>query len=161
MIATLFVVFAVASSALGFCPFTPFIPSADIGAISGRWYVTQPNLGDSTQNLTHISMDFTPRVDGNFNLTISGTNPDGSKKREYWLAERSEYQRQLNIYDFSKKNPYKVNFNVMVTDNYVGYLNGYFCLILPTRSFPIYGGNFSRTDPMNGYKNVELTDLID
>ncbi|XP_015783191.1 uncharacterized protein LOC107360988 [Tetranychus urticae] len=146
MIATLFVVFAFASSALGFCPSTPVIPAADIGAISGRWLAT---LGDSPQNLTDITMDFTPRVDGNFNLTISGTHPDGSKKSEHWLAERTRYQRQLNIYDFSKKNPYRVNFNVMLTDNYVNYFSGYFCLILPTRSFSAYGGNFSRTDPMN------------
>uniref|UniRef100_T1K7A6 Lipocalin/cytosolic fatty-acid binding domain-containing protein n=2 Tax=Tetranychus urticae TaxID=32264 RepID=T1K7A6_TETUR len=162
MIATLFVVFAFASSAFGHCPFSPFIPEADIGAIAGRWYnVIEPTLGGFPQNLTNINtMNFTPREDGNFNLTISGTDPDGSNKSEHLLAERTEHPQRLNIYEFSKNTPYKVTFTVMETDDYVNYLGGYFCLITTTRSFPVSGGNFSRTDSMNAIKNVQLTDLL-
>ncbi|XP_015783199.1 apolipoprotein D-like [Tetranychus urticae] len=155
MFATLFVVFAIASSALGECPVPPTVPGADIGKIAGRWY----EIAGPTRNFTCMTWDYTPREDGNFNSTTLSTLPDGSKDAEYMLAERADDQNLLNLYAMSHRTPYPITFYIADTD-YDNYLAAYTCVVVPWRSDILSGLILSRTNTMDAEKYAELTDLL-
>ncbi|XP_015783226.1 uncharacterized protein LOC107361023 [Tetranychus urticae] len=161
MIATLFVVFAFASSALGalptqnLCPVPPTTPGADIDKIAGLWHVISPPTSDPPSTFY-----FMPRKDGNFNVTIPEDLRYGEKVYLNLLGERSDNENLLNIYpDMSKKYPYLMSLNILDVD-YIHYMAGYMCFYLPTRSFPIGPLVLSRSNTMSADKLAELTDLI-
>ncbi|XP_015783215.1 apolipoprotein D-like [Tetranychus urticae] len=153
MIASLFVVFAFASSALGECPVPPTTPGADIGKIAGRWYETIEILPNLTTTLT---LDFTPRDDGDFNLT---THAPFSKHDEYILAKRTDNQNVLNFTDPDHKIRFQNTFNIADTD-YDSYLVAYNCFIFPHHSAVHARYVLSRTETMNADKLAQLTDLV-
>ncbi|XP_015783357.1 apolipoprotein D-like [Tetranychus urticae] len=154
MIATLFVVFAVAASALGECPVPPTVPGADIGKIAGRWYETTDAF---SHNSTFITFDFTPREDGDFNLTI---HAPFSKHDEYVLAKRTDNQNVLNFIDVYHKTRYQVTFNIADTD-YDNYLVAYTCLVYSSHSALDLPMILSRTKTMSAEKYAKLSDLVD
>ncbi|XP_015783189.1 apolipoprotein D-like [Tetranychus urticae] len=158
MIATLFFVFAVASSALGQCPISPTTPGSDIGKIAGRWYaIAAPTIDRFQETVTCVTEDFIFREDGNFDYTVLGTSLDGSKTRLHWLAERTESQNAFNLTDRSKS--YQVTYNIVDTD-YDNYLAIYSCFYLPGYTTIQTGMILSRTNTMNADKYAELTDLL-
>ncbi|XP_015786723.1 apolipoprotein D-like [Tetranychus urticae] len=160
MIATLFVVFAFASSALGDCPVPPTVPGADIGKIAGRWYeIAGPTAHQISPNLTCITEDFTLRKDGNFNLTVLSTFQNGSKHVEYGLAGRTDAQNSLNLYPMGYKTPYLLTFYIADTD-YDNYLAAYACYTDAGLSTIQGGLILSRTNTMSADKYAELIDLL-
>ncbi|XP_015783216.1 apolipoprotein D [Tetranychus urticae] len=154
MIATLFVVFAVVSSALGECPVPPTIPGFDIGKIVGRWYQTVESW---PENATTFTLDFTLREDGDFNFTARIA--DDSLPAEYALAKRTEYQNVLNVTDPYHKSRYQTTINIVDTD-YDNYLAAYDCFIFPHHSAIHARYVLSRTETMNADKLAQLTDLV-
>ncbi|WP_289458530.1 hypothetical protein, partial [Klebsiella pneumoniae] len=71
MIATLFAVFAFASSALGQCPVPPPVAAVDMSKIAGLWYEMAGLAAVGfTEAYLCTTEEFTPREDGNFNFTI-------------------------------------------------------------------------------------------
>ncbi|XP_015783221.1 apolipoprotein D-like [Tetranychus urticae] len=155
MIATLFVVFAVASSAFGQCPVPTPVSGADIGKIAGRWY----EISGSTLDLTCVTMDFTPREDGNFNYTTLGSKSDGSKHSRHLLAIRTDNENSFNISDMSTETRYPITFYIADTD-YDNYLAMYSCVFLPGSSGLFSGSILSRANSMDDEKHAELFDLL-
>ncbi|XP_015781510.1 apolipoprotein D [Tetranychus urticae] len=155
MIATIFVVFAFAYSALGECPTPPVAPDdADVARIVGRWYEIARPTTASENGLTCVTCNVTPRDDGDFNITNLGTKPDGSMASEYAIAKRTSSQSLLHINPIAIKIPFAIPFNIAATD-YDNYLVAYTCLRDVKR-----GWILSRSNSMSEAQLTELTNLL-
>ncbi|XP_015783213.1 apolipoprotein D-like [Tetranychus urticae] len=161
MFVTLFVVFAVASSALGECPVPPNVPGADIGKIAGRWYRIggKSIITGNPRTDLYITDDFIPLEDGNFNYTITEAYSEDIKFSVYNLAERTDSQNSLNVYDIERKVPYHMTYYIIDTD-YDNYLAAYACLETPISTSPVTSFILSRTNSMSAAKYDELSNLL-
>ncbi|XP_015783285.1 uncharacterized protein LOC107361069 [Tetranychus urticae] len=159
MIATLFVVIAFSSLAFaesGYipCPVPPTTPGADIDKMAGLWYKT-----NGAPYSINLQVYFTPREDGDFNFTIR--SPYGGKDWEDAIAERTDNQNILNLYNgMSKEIPSFMTLNIVDTD-YDNYASVYLCWsFVPGTSFVGEHMNLSRTDYMAADKYRELANHV-
>uniref|UniRef100_T1KQR8 Lipocalin/cytosolic fatty-acid binding domain-containing protein n=2 Tax=Tetranychus urticae TaxID=32264 RepID=T1KQR8_TETUR len=161
MIATLFVVFAFASSALGQCPVPLPVPAVDLSKIAGRWYeIAGLTAGEFIESRACTTHDFTPREDGNFNCSFGGIKTDGSKFSDIGIAKRTDIPNLLNLNSLTEMVPWPINFYVADTD-YDNYLAASFCMDIPQLLITVRVGMIlSRTNTMSADKYAELTDLL-
>ncbi|XP_015783652.1 apolipoprotein D [Tetranychus urticae] len=163
MIATLFVVFAFASAALGQCPVPPPVPAVDISKIAGLWYeIAGFSAIGFIDSYTCTTEEFTPREDGNLNITIRGNELNGSNVTDYGLVKRTDKQNLLDIYSLSpehEENPYPIIFYVADTD-YDNYLAASFCYYIPGLDTAKGGMILSRTNTMEADKYNKLVDML-
>ncbi|XP_015783727.1 apolipoprotein D-like [Tetranychus urticae] len=155
MIATLFVVFAFASQAFGQCTVPPSFSCPNITKIAGRWY----EIAGPIHDLACVTMDFTPREDGNFNYTIIGAKSDGSKFSQHLLATRTGLENSFNVSDMSTNTTSQITYYIANTD-YDNFLVLYACVYLPGYSNFLSGSIFSRTNTMSDGDVYKLKNLL-
>uniref|UniRef100_T1KP48 Lipocalin/cytosolic fatty-acid binding domain-containing protein n=2 Tax=Tetranychus urticae TaxID=32264 RepID=T1KP48_TETUR len=160
MIATLILVFAIASSTLAQCPVPPTVPVSDVAKIAGRWYqIAGPTFSGTENQPKCVTADFTPKKDGNFNLTMNATDPDGSKNSGVGLVERTDNQNLLKLHTSPYTTSSSINVYLVDTD-FDNYLAAYICFLDPSQSPVQTGVILSRANTVDAEKYAELTDLL-